>query len=297
MTLVAIFVASVLATAPTAAVTSPVELDCSKTHTFNGCAGTGTITVSGTDRSSSEVHKAHSSTADPVRYVACRSGVPGNLSVADTTSRAADCRLAPSACASITAHDGAPRTAELILRRQPDGSWRYGGWTCVVTGPPQVTAALVRERVSRLIPDAAIGLAPEQTTLVNIETVMWVAAPKQRTLPTITILGRNVHITIRLAQVSWNFGDGERDTSPTAGKAYDQRRDPCDAKLCPSYYGHLYVHTGIVQISATATWTATFTVGTGRPVTIPGTVPGPTATAPIHVKQARGVLVPNPGEH
>ena len=145
----------------------------------------------------------------------------------------------------------------------------------LVYGPPQVTAALVRERVSRLIPDAAIGLAPERATLVNIETVMWVAAPKQRTLPTITILGRNVHITIRLAQVSWNFGDGERDTSPTAGKAYDQHRDPCDAKLCPSYYGHLYVHTGIVQISATATWTATFTVGTGRPVTIPGTVPQP----------------------
>jgi hypothetical protein len=276
---------------------SPAFIQCGGGRGWTGCDKGNRVTIAGTASGEPRERNAHAPDANSVRYVACGSAVPGDLNVADSTFAAADCRLAPPACASAAAHDGAPRTAELILRRQPDGSWRYGGWTCVVTGPPQVTAAMVRERVSRLIPAAAIGLAPEQTTLVNIETVMWVDAPRQRTLPAITILGRSVRITIRLAQVSWNFGDGERDTSPTAGKAYDGRTDPCDARLCPSYYGHLYVHTGMMQISATATWTATFTVGTGRPVTIPGTVTGPTATAPIHVKQARGVLVPNPGEH
>ena len=152
---------------------------------------------------------------------------------------------------------------------------------------------MVRARATRLIPRAAIGVAPEQATLVNIETVMWVDAPRRRTLPTVTILGRDVHITIRLAHVTWDFGDGRSRTTNSAGTPYDR---PCDTKMCPGYFGHVYRHTGRRQITATATWTASFTVGGGRPVAIPGTVAGPTAGADIHVKEARGVLVPNPGE-
>ena len=44
-------------------------------------------------------------------------------------------------------------------------------------------------------------------------------------------------------------------------------------------------------------WWASFTVGAGPPVTIPGSVAGPTATATIKVKEARAVLIPNPGDH
>ena len=64
-----------------------------------------------------------------------------------------------------------------------------------------VANAMVRDEASRLIPQAAIGLAPEQATLVNIETVMWVDAASPHPLPAVTILGRGVRITIRLAHV------------------------------------------------------------------------------------------------
>ena len=63
---------------------------------------------------------------------------------------------------------------------------------------------------------------------------------------------------------------------------------------CPDYFGHTYRGTGPVTVAATAYWQASFTVGRGGVVDIPGTVAGPTGTAELAVKQARSVLVPNP---
>jgi hypothetical protein len=49
-----------------------------------------------------------------------------------------------------------------------------------------------------------------------------------------------------------------------------------------------------MTVTAQAGWVASFAVDGGPAVTIPGTVTGPVATAALQVKQARGVLVPNP---
>jgi hypothetical protein len=275
---------------------TPHERDCSQTPIATACSGHGEIVVSGSNHSSSHKSRARSAAADPVRNIACSSGAARKVQFADAAFAAADCGIAGPTCTKAAASDGRPRAAGLTLRRQADGSWQYEGWTCMVTGPPQVTAAMVRDHASRLIPQAAIGLAPQHATLVNIETVMWVDATSPNALPAVTILGRGVRITIRLAHVNWDFGDGDHLASIGPGKRYDERRHPCDTKLCPDYFGHVYIRTGTMSISATASWTATFTVDGGQPVAIPGTVTGPTAGAAIHVKQARGVLVPNPGQ-
>jgi hypothetical protein len=151
---------------------------------------------------------------------------------------------------------------------------------------------MVRAQAVRLIPRAAIGMAPHTTTLVNIDTIMWVAARAQ-TLPVVTILGRKVSIAITVAHVDWSFGDGAGNSSGPAGKAYDEAHHPCRTRHCTGYFAHEYRHTGTVQVTATASYTATFRVDGGAPIDIPGTVPGPQAASALVVKQARGVLVPD----
>jgi hypothetical protein len=185
----------------------------------------------------------------------------------------------------------------VTVRKQSDGSWSYVGNGCVLSAPPAVTANMVRDQVVRLVPSAAVGLAPHDATLVNIETVMWVDAPSQRTLAPITLLGRRVIVRLALDHVDWSFGDGQTGGSTGPGKAYDPRNDPCRAVECPGYFGHTYRKTGTVTVAATASWRATFTVDGGAAITIPGTVAAPTARARLAVKEARAVLVPNPGQH
>jgi hypothetical protein len=183
------------------------------------------------------------------------------------------------------------------LVRQLDGTWQYGGAACRQVGPAQVTAAMVREQIARLVPGAAIGTAPRRATLVNIQTIMWVDTSTRRTLAPVTILGRRVLVTLRFDHVDWDFGDEHSDSATTPGKPYDKTNDPCKAVECPSYYGHTYGATGPMTVTATASWVASFTVDSGRAVTLPGTVAGPVATAAVRVRQARGVLVPDPPDH
>ncbi len=184
--------------------------------------------------------------------------------------------------------------ATVRVVKQADGTWSYNGGVCQLPARPQVTAAVVREQVARLVPSAAIGLAPQQQTLVNIQTIMWVNAPGQRALAPLTILGRRVIVTLRIDRVDWDFGDGQTDTATTPGKPYDAKNDPCKAVDCPDYYGHTYVDPGAMTVTATASWVASFTVDGARPQTIPGTVFGPSARTALQVRQARGVLVPDP---
>jgi hypothetical protein len=185
-------------------------------------------------------------------------------------------------------------TAAIRVIKQADGSWSLGGSVCQQPARPQVTGALVRQEVARLVPRAAIGVAPQQATLVNIQTIMWVGTAEQRVLAPLTILGRRVVVTLRFDHVDWAFGDGQSDSSTTPGKAYDGANAPCTTVNCPGYYGHTYVGTGAMTVTAQAGWVASFAVDGGPAVTIPGTVTGPLASAALQVKQARGVLVPNP---
>jgi len=153
---------------------------------------------------------------------------------------------------------------------------------------------MVRQQVIRLVPSAAIGVAPRQSTLVNIQTITWVNASPQRTLAPLTLLGRRVVVTLHLEHVDWDFGDGETDSAAAAGKAYDGVNNPCKTVACPGYYGHTYLLTGSMTVSAAVSWVASFSVDGGASLTIPGTVTGPAATTALRVKQARGVLVPDP---
>jgi hypothetical protein len=127
-----------------------------------------------------------------------------------------------------------------------------------------------------------------------MQTLLWVNTAATRSLGAVRLLGEPVAITVAVDHVDWSFGDGTTDTSTSAGKAYTSA-DPCDTALCPGYYGHVYRATGPMTVTATVTWTGRFRIGGGAWQPIPGNVSGPTTTTRITVREARGVLVPDPG--
>jgi len=208
--------------------------------------------------------------------------------------QAAGCGNWVNGCRATGQATGKPETAAIRLIKNADGTWGPNGAACRATGPPRVTPQMVWEQASRMIPPAAIGLAPHENTLVNIQTIMWVDTAAARNLPDVTILGQQVSIDIKIDHVDWDFGDAKSSTSEGPGKAYDAQGDPCKDKQCPDYYGHTYTTTGDMTVTATVTWQATFRVGAGAVTPIPGTIPGPTTNAAILVGEARSVLVPGP---
>jgi hypothetical protein len=202
-------------------------------------------------------------------------------------------------CDQTTQTTGVPHRNSIRMVKQPDGTWSLNGATCnaVPNAPPHVTPEMVRQEAQRLVPSVAIGLAPKQTTLVNLETIMWVDTPRERDLPGVTILGQPVTIHITVTGVAWDYGDDDPDPHGPIGTPYDAKRNPCKTKLCPDYDGHTYTTTGHMTITATVTWQANFRVGGGPVTAIPGALTGPTATSNITVREARSVLVPDPAAH
>jgi hypothetical protein len=168
------------------------------------------------------------------------------------------------------------------------------GTVCTPPAKPAVTIAAVQQRLVRLVPGSALGLAPQHVTLVNMQTVIWVEAPPVRTLGPLAILGHRVSVTLAFDHVRYDYGDGATDDAAGPGRPYDRAADLCKTRMCPGYDGHVYADTGHVTVTATVSWTVRFTVDGGSAINIPGTVTGPTASAPLTINQARGVLVADP---
>jgi len=235
--------------------------------------------------------------AGSTRLVACGAGAAAALAELgdpQASGDAAMCATWIEGCRQSGPVANPAMSAAVRVMKQADGSWSLNGAVCQLPATAQVSAALVREQVARLVPGAGIGMAPQGTTLVNIQTILWVATATQRTLAPIRILGRQVVVTLRLEHVRWDFGDGSTDSAATPGNAYDEANDPCASVDCPDYYGHTYARTGTMSVTAQVSWVASFTVNGAGPLVIPGTVSGPAARTAVQVRQARGVLVPDP---
>ena len=194
-----------------------------------------------------------------------------------------------------------------FLQQDPSGTWVLNGFDCnVVPGtgpppPPQVTPFDAYAAVLKLVPSPAIGVAPGKgRTLVNMETIFWVNSGADQTLGPVTLLGHQVGLRIHARATAWAFGDGSTDRSAGLGRPY-AAADGCGDAVCSGYFGHTYISTGAMTVSATVTWAGDFSVdggpwrGIADPATGANTVDGPAATRPITVIQARGVLVQDPG--
>jgi hypothetical protein len=161
---------------------------------------------------------------------------------------------------------------------------------------PQPTLVDLRQAALKLLPKPGIGVAGKGTTLVNLQTIMWLDTPANRKLGSATVVGTRVQIRAHLSSVAWDFGDDTADMATEPGKPYGHP-DTCDQIVCDEFFGHIYTtRTGATTITATPTWFAEYSVDNSNWLPITPDIPGTTVTTQITIRQAHAVLVPNP-EH
>lgn len=245
-----------------------------------------------------DTDRGSASSASKVEWLDC--GV-----ISDAGSAGAECQQAAQTCyvdrlaADLPVPGVNDETHyEVELTRQADGTWLVTDTRCLIPNqnaqPAPDYGGAAYQQIRKLVPSPKIGIAPAGgATLVNIQTLLWLDTKPDLDLGTATLLGASVELRAHLDHVTWDFGDGESDTTHDPGRAYTEA-DPCDTKLCDGYWGHVYAHRGPVTISATATWTGEYRVGAGAWQAIPGQATAAPATTNLTIKQARGVLVPNP---
>ena len=176
------------------------------------------------------------------------------------------------------------------------GRWVLQSVWCPASAQPVPTTQALREQVLRLLPHVPIGSAWTTRALVNAQAIVWAATPPDRSLGTVTVVGRRVALRIGFDHASWDFGEGTTDSVTEPGKPYD-RANPCATAQCPGYYGHTYRDTGKVTITLNVAWHAQFSLDNGTTWTDVDTVPltGPRTSHDLQIVQARGILVPPPG--
>jgi hypothetical protein len=263
----------------------------------------GTTTGGLTARAANSCNGIANHRADPddphapaVRFIDC--GSSESVANHPSTMGYSPCATAHLLCDGEVARRAAMKSLHDIVEidTSPGGQQTVTNHCHVATrrSSATVTADMARDEAEKLLPHPKIGVAPPGgVTLVNIETVLWVDTRADRLLGTVRLLGHRVDLRAHVERVSWDFGDGSTGTSTTPGKAYTSA-DPCKTVDCPDYFGHTYVHTGEVSITAQLTWTGEFRVDGAAWQPITGTVSAPATATGVHVKEARGILVPNP---
>jgi hypothetical protein len=205
---------------------------------------------------------------------------------------------APRLCLFKDKKTGRPvHTDAFATLTRTHGRWGNPQVWCPANPGPQLDLTALRDHAIRLLPKISIGAAWSHFALVNAESLFWADTGPQRILPPVTVLGRRVALRVHFVRANWRFGDGTSDEAPTLGKPYDAANDPCNTAQCPHYYGHTYRQTGTVIIALTITWRAQYSLDRKHWEDISGDITGPATHHRLPVKQARGVLVPNPGEH
>ncbi|MEP6599775.1 MAG: hypothetical protein ABJB98_10070 [Actinomycetota bacterium] len=283
--------------------------DCTdSTSTFAGKGKFGIGQKQECSRKSAVLAATQGVPAAPVRDIDCG---PVVIRITLTGSPDHFCDAVRADCAVATADQlpKDPRTTTIgHLEQRPDKTWLLQGVTCdAIRGNalPAVTPFMVYEQMVKLVPSPAVKAAPGKgTTLVNIQTIFWVDTPADRSLGAVSLLGHQVALRIHADHVAWDFGDGTTDSSGPVGTAYTAG-DNCTTAQCPGFYGHTYTATssaGAFSVTATTTWSGQYAIDGGAWQDVQSTIDGTnTVTAPaisvtINVVQARGVLVPAPGE-
>lgn len=169
--------------------------------------------------------------------------------------------------------------------KQPQGPpVRAPGTFCLGPNTPRVSpVAAIAGVVASEFQDLVVlkgeaVVSPAGTTLVNYDNGYYTNAARY-VLDPVQILGHAVVVTAIPKSYDWYFGDGTSalDAGPGARGTKDVH--------------HTYQDTGGVAAHVVITWTGTFTVDGGAPITVFGTAQTTGPGTPLQVKQARAELV------
>lgn len=102
------------------------------------------------------------------------------------------------------------------------------------------------------------------------------------------LLGRDADVRFTPARFRWDFGDGIRSTTTTAGRTWHDLGLP---DFSPTTTSHVYAVPGSYDVDVAVEYTAEFRVGGGAWRDIPGVLTLPAPTSTIVAADAATVLV------
>ncbi|QIX26224.1 hypothetical protein ncot_06115 [Nocardioides sp. JQ2195] len=156
-----------------------------------------------------------------------------------------------------------------------------------IAKPAKVNWGVVVLRAFRatVIPPGDIVIQPPGgKTLINFETLY--RTEVDAFTRSFRLLGQRVQLRIRPTSYTWVSGDGEQFTTSSPGVAYDS------ALPMTAYVSHSYEHPSeALHPRVDVTWSATYRVGDGRWLPVPGTVTTSGTAANLEVVEARSVLL------
>ncbi|MDT3445748.1 MULTISPECIES: PKD domain-containing protein [unclassified Pseudofrankia] len=161
-------------------------------------------------------------------------------------------------------------------------------WLADPNGIPLATvrAQLADYLREQLLPKPLLTVQPSGHSIAGLATIVYTPVPPAYTFN----VNQPVIATISAVPTyRWDFGDG--GTGPNSpGRPYDPAISPRDHP--DAYVTHEYRRPGTYQITLTVTWDGTFTVP-GVAQAFPLDAVTLTATAPVNVEEAAGVLTGN----
>jgi hypothetical protein len=161
-------------------------------------------------------------------------------------------------------------------------------WLADPNGIPIATvqAQLADYLREQLLPKPRLTIQPNGHSIAGLATIVYTPVPPAFTFN----VNQPVIATISAVPTyRWDFGDG--GTGPNSpGRPYDAAISPRDHP--DAYVTHQYTHPGTYQVTLTVTWDGTFTVP-GVAQAFPLNAVTLTATAPVTVEEAAGVLTGN----
>ncbi|MCW2605309.1 MAG: uncharacterized protein JWO60_2 [Frankiales bacterium] len=160
-----------------------------------------------------------------------------------------------------------------------DGVVCLGGEEPGVPTTAQAADYVQREFQSLVIVRGTTRIDPGARGLINTDTIFSTDKVGPEPLPAVSILGHQVVITVTPEEYRWQFGDGGSLTTTVPGRPL--KKDVT----------HVYTKAGAYGASVTISWSGTFTIDGGEPITIRGraTTTGP--ETPIRILTAQSELV------
>ncbi len=162
----------------------------------------------------------------------------------------------------------------------------------VIDPKPQVSPAMVRQQVQKLLPRAVWHHQPPGgDALVHMPVIYSVATPQDEVFRPFPLLGQMVTARAHVRTYHWTFGDGSSADYTWPGRDYTAG-EPCSRDDCAGYVQHPYERTGTVAVSPRLVWAVQFRVAGGGWQDIPGDMFTDGPAQQIRLVAAHTVLVP-----
>jgi hypothetical protein len=153
--------------------------------------------------------------------------------------------------------------------------------------PPAPTAGVSMSDLASFYP-SKLGLASEPNgwAVVGLDTNFFADAPAH--MATGRLLNRQASVLFTPTSFEWDYGDGHRATTNTAGRSWSELGV---AEFSTTPTSHIYITTGTFNVQLTVVYTAQYRFGGGAWRDVPGTLRLQAPTLKVVASNASTVLV------